>query len=119
MNMPTIGAMLATIACLLSPGAVPSASAQPQAPQDASLPSVHDLKHPTAEDKQLIKSVRRRLARTSGLNPSNVSVLAHGGVVVLSGTVPDEKDAEAAAAAAAQVPNVTSVISKLTIRAPM
>ncbi|QBR03659.1 BON domain-containing protein [Paraburkholderia pallida] len=93
--------------------------AQPQAPQGASLPSLRDLKHPSPEDKQLIKAVRRKLSRTAGLNPSSVSVLAHNGIIVLTGTVPTQDEIGLATSAASQVPGVTSVIDKLTIRAPI
>ncbi|PVX85893.1 BON domain-containing protein [Paraburkholderia unamae] len=109
---PLLFALLASQAILV---AAPT-FAQPQAPESASLPSIRDLKHPSPEDKQLIKAVRRKLARTAGLNPSSVSVLAHDGVIVLTGTVPTQNEIGLATSAASQVPGVTSVIDKLTIR---
>jgi osmotically-inducible protein OsmY len=96
-----------------------SAFAQTDAPPASGTPSPKELKHPSPEDKLLIKSVRRKLARTGGLDPSNVSVLAHSGVVVLTGTVRTQGEADLAASSASQVPDVTSVVNKLTIRAPM
>lgn len=95
------------------------ALAQPAAPQGASVPSARELKHPSRADRQLVKAVRRRLARTAGLNPSNVSVLAHDGVVVLTGSVPTQNEADLAASTAARLPDVTSVVNRLTIRAPL
>lgn len=116
MNIRRLLTLLAASHMLL---AAHAAIAQTSSPSAASIPAIRDLKHPTAEDKLLIKSVRRRLARTSGLNPSNISVLAHGGVVVLTGSVPAQADADLAASSASGVQGVVSVINKLTMRAPM
>jgi osmotically-inducible protein OsmY len=85
----------------------------------ASVPSARELRHPSQEDKALIRTVRRRLARTPGLDPANISVLAHNGVVVLTGSVVSQEQSTLAVSAASQVPNVRNVVDKMTIRAPM
>jgi hyperosmotically inducible protein len=110
---------LAVVSMALSSSLLSPAFAQPIAPPASGVPSPRELTHPSASDKQLIKSVRRHLARTRGLDPSNISVLSHNGVVYLTGTVTNQSQADLAASSASQVPDVLSVVDKLTIRAPM
>lgn len=116
MNIRRFLTLFSAISLML---AAHAASAQTDAPPASGIPSPRELRHPSPEDKQLIKSVRRKLARTGGLDPSNVSVLAHSGVVVLTGTVRTQNEADLATSSASQVPDVTSVVNRLTIRAPM
>lgn len=113
-----IQSILAALVVAQSILAVSLAQAQPSATKDASVPTLQQLKHPSADDKQVIKAVRRRLARTSGLNPSNISVLAHNGIVILTGSAYTQSEIDLATSSASQVPNVNTVISKLTIRQP-
>ncbi|MFM0045221.1 BON domain-containing protein [Paraburkholderia sediminicola] len=113
-----IQSILAALVIAQSMAAVSPALAQASATQDVSVPSLQQLKHPSADDKQVIKAVRRRLSRTSGLNPSNISVLAHNGIVFLTGSAPTQNEIDLAISSASRVPNVNSVISKLTIREP-
>lgn len=70
---------------------------------------------PAPTDKQLARDVRKALSKAPNFNVSNVFVKAHGGVVTLSGSVPDGPQIQQAADVAMGVPGVTSVSNHLTI----
>jgi osmotically-inducible protein OsmY len=69
----------------------------------------------TPADKQLARDVRKALSKAPNFNVSNVFVKARGGVVTLSGSVPDGLQIQQAAEVAMSVPGVTSVNNHLTI----
>jgi hyperosmotically inducible periplasmic protein len=69
-----------------------------------------------AENHRLQKEVLRNLAKTKGLDASNIIVVARSGVVTLAGSVPEANEAELAAAIARGVAGVTDVKSNLTVR---
>ncbi|SIT42834.1 Transport-associated [Paraburkholderia ribeironis] len=66
-------------------------------------------------NSQLGRKVRGALAKEQGLDVANIAVRAHGGAVILTGTVPDEGQIEAAETAAKGVVGVKSVSNKLTV----
>jgi hyperosmotically inducible protein len=69
----------------------------------------------TPADKQLARDVRKALSKAPNFNVSNVYVKARGGVVTLSGSVPDGSQIGQAAEVAQAVPGVTSVSNYLTL----
>jgi osmotically-inducible protein OsmY len=69
----------------------------------------------TQADKKLARDVRKALSKTPHFNVSNVFVKARGGVVTLSGSVPDGAQIEQAAKVAMNVPGVTSVSNHLSL----
>ncbi|MCX4170841.1 MULTISPECIES: BON domain-containing protein [Paraburkholderia] len=68
-------------------------------------------------DRALQKRVRAAFAKSKDVTASNITVRAHGGAVILQGTVPDQDEIESAAEVAKGVPGVTSVKNALTVRA--
>jgi osmotically-inducible protein OsmY len=69
----------------------------------------------TPADKTLARDVRKALAKAPNFNVSNVYVKARGGVVTLSGSVPEGPQIQQAADVAKGVPGVTSVSNHLTL----
>jgi hyperosmotically inducible protein len=69
-------------------------------------------------DRKLGLDVRKALSKTQGFDVSHVYVRARGGVVTLSGTVPDGSQIDQAGQVAKGVSGVTSVTNKITLRAP-
>ncbi|SIT35609.1 Transport-associated protein [Paraburkholderia ribeironis] len=69
----------------------------------------------TPADKKLARDVRKALSKAPNFNVSNVYVKARGGVVTLSGSVPDGPQIQQAAEVAMGVPGVTSVSNHLTL----
>ncbi|CAG4889439.1 BON domain-containing protein [Paraburkholderia saeva] len=69
----------------------------------------------TPADKHLVRDVRKALSKAPGFDVSNVYVKARGGVVTLSGSVPDGPQIEQATEVAKGVPGVTSVSNHLTL----
>jgi hyperosmotically inducible protein len=70
-----------------------------------------------ASNRALQKSVRHTLARTKGLDLTNIKVRARSGAVTLEGSVPELPQSDLAAQAAGGVAGVTSVKNALTVRA--
>jgi osmotically-inducible protein OsmY len=66
-------------------------------------------------DRKLGADVRRAMARTQGLNVSNVFVRARSGAVTLTGSVPDASQIDRAGEVAKTVSGVTSVSNKITV----
>ena len=69
----------------------------------------------TPADKALARDVRKALSKAPNFSVSNVFVKARGGVVTLSGSVPDGLQIQQAAEVVMSVPGVTSVNNHLTI----
>jgi hyperosmotically inducible protein len=67
-------------------------------------------------DRALQKRVRSALAKSKGVTASNITVRAHGGAVILEGTVPDQGEIDRAVEVAKGVSGVTSVKNALTVR---
>jgi len=66
-------------------------------------------------NSQLGRKVRAALAKTQGIDVSNIAVRARGGAVTLTGSVPDQGQIDAAGEAAKGVAGVTSVSNKLNV----
>jgi osmotically-inducible protein OsmY len=69
----------------------------------------------TPADKALARDVRKALAKTPNFNVSNVFVKARGGIVTLSGSVPEGPQIQQAEEVAKGVPGVTSVSNHLAL----
>jgi osmotically-inducible protein OsmY len=69
----------------------------------------------TPADKKLARDVRKALSKAPDFDVSNVFVKARGGVVTLSGSVPDGPQIQQAAEVTKGVPGVTSVSNHLTL----
>ena len=67
-------------------------------------------------NSQLGRKVRGVLAKTQGVDVSNIAVRARGGAVTLTGSVPDQGQIDAAGTAAKGVAGVTSVSNKLNVQ---
>ena len=87
-----------------------SSDAAPSA--DASAPSAKTVKK---ADRSLGLQVRKALSKAQGFDVSNVFVRARGGVVTLTGSVPDGAQIPQAEEVAKNVAGVKSVNNKLTI----
>jgi hyperosmotically inducible periplasmic protein len=69
----------------------------------------------TPADKKLVREVRKALSKAPDFDVSNVYVKARGGVVTLTGSVPDGPQIQQAADVAKGVPGVMSVSNHLTL----
>jgi hyperosmotically inducible periplasmic protein len=70
---------------------------------------------PAPSDNTLAREVRKALSKAPNFSVSNVFVKARGGVVTLSGSVPDGNQLQQATEVATGVPGVKSVSNHLTI----
>ncbi|MCP3713239.1 BON domain-containing protein [Paraburkholderia sp. CNPSo 3274] len=64
----------------------------------------------------LASDVRRALVRTPGLNSMNIHVRVRGGIVTLTGSVPQHSQIARAGNAARSVRGVRAVTNRLTLR---
>ncbi|MFM0172054.1 BON domain-containing protein [Paraburkholderia sediminicola] len=67
-------------------------------------------------NRQTEHAVRKQLAATKGLSSNGITVVARGGVVTLSGSVPDAPQIQMAEDAAHRAPQVRSVANHIVIR---
>jgi hyperosmotically inducible periplasmic protein len=93
-----------------------SAFAQDAASTAPPLAASASAKTVKSADRALQKQVRRVLARTKGLDISNVTVRARSGFVTLQGSVPDAQQVNLAGRVANGVDGVTSVKNELRVR---
>jgi hyperosmotically inducible periplasmic protein len=104
------------LACAMSGNIFAQPSADQLKPTEL---DIRTFKHPSSQDKALIKAVRRDLARSSDLDSTNISVLARNGVVVLTGSVISLHDSALAVSIVTRVKGVVAVESKLVLRSNM
>ncbi|CAB3781642.1 BON domain-containing protein [Pararobbsia alpina] len=83
---------------------------------DATAPAAPAASSSKAANKALARNVRKALAKTKGLEPTRIYTKAVGGVVTLTGSVPEQGQVDLAGKAAEGVAGVTSVSNKLTVR---
>ncbi|NVH72737.1 BON domain-containing protein [Paraburkholderia sp. JPY432] len=110
--MRTVG-FLKTLGAVVAMVAACSVYAQ-NAPDTASAAAT--VKAGKAANHELGRKVRHALTKTQGLDVSHIAVRARGGAVTLTGTVPDQGQADKAGEAAKGVEGVTSVTNKLTAK---
>jgi hyperosmotically inducible protein len=86
------------------------------APATDTASAAASVKAGKAANHELGRKVRHALTKTQGLDVSHIAVRARGGAVTLTGTVPDQGQADKAGEAAKGVEGVTSVTNKLTAK---
>ncbi|MBC8746691.1 hyperosmotically inducible protein [Paraburkholderia sp. WC7.3g] len=89
--------------------------AQTNAPATDTASAAASVKAGKHANHELGRKVRGALAKTQGLDVSNIAVRARGGAVTLTGTVPSQDQIDSAGEAAKGVAGVTSVSNKLTV----
>jgi hyperosmotically inducible protein len=95
------------------------ASAQTMPDQQASnvtLSTRHQFANPGAADKALARQVRRQLARTKGVDASEVLVGVKNGAVLLRGRLDDAEQRERVESVVRVIPGVKSVDNQLTVQ---
>jgi len=85
---------------------------------DSAMSAQADAKTTKKVNRKLGLDVRKALSRAQGIDVSKIYVRARGGVVTLSGTVPDGAQIPQATEVAKGVPGVTSVSNRLTLAQP-
>lgn len=122
--MKTIEARALTIATLILAvsGSAWSQSGQP-ASASASGPATSASAAAPVSSRQANRALRRQVYAALGkhkeISAGNISVIAKGGAVTLSGTVTDASQVNQVAEIAKGVPGVTSVTNKLTVEKPL
>jgi osmotically-inducible protein OsmY len=109
----------ATAFALLS-GSLAHAQQNPSAGDSA---AANATTHPTkkqqrADNRKLSKAVRQSLTETKTLDVAGITVVARGGKVTLSGSVPAANQIQIATDAAQATQGVAQIDNRLTIREP-
>jgi osmotically-inducible protein OsmY len=115
-----VGAVSVAVATLLvSTGSFAQSSgamAMPMASSGAAAPSAKAMR---IANRKLAKQVRAALTKAKPALPmTNITVIAKGGVVSLTGSVPSQDQSAQATTVAQGVPGVSSVNNKLSIKQP-
>ncbi|MEX3921689.1 BON domain-containing protein [Paraburkholderia sp. BR10872] len=100
-------------------GGVPRASAQTSVSPtvtSAQTAAVATSAPRRRSDAMLAGDVRRALVRNPGVNSMNIHVQVRGGIVTLTGWVPQRSQIERASIAARSVRGVRAVSNRLTVR---
>lgn len=74
---------------------------------------------PRKANRALRRQVYAAISKHKEISAGNISVIANGGAVTLSGTVTDASQVNEVAEIAKGVPGVTSVTNKLTVEKPL
>lgn len=88
-------------------------------PAGASASQAPSAKQIRKASHLLEKQVRRALVRVKGLDSTNMVVVARGGVVTLSGSVPDASQIPLAVSGSQHVSGVTEAHDSLQVRMPV
>ncbi|CAG9216694.1 Transport-associated protein [Paraburkholderia tropica] len=104
--------LIVVVGCVTS---APNVHAQAASAGPMTSSSVVTPGQPAPTNKQLARDVRKALSKAPHFAVSNVFVTARGGVVTLSGSVPDGPQIQQASDVAMRVPGVTSVNNHLNI----
>jgi osmotically-inducible protein OsmY len=92
-----------------------ASSAYAQSSDAAMAPAAPSAKATKSADRKLGLAVRKALSKAQGFDVSNVFVRSRGGVVTLSGSVPDGSQIPQAEEIAKNVAGVKSVNNKITL----
>jgi hyperosmotically inducible periplasmic protein len=111
-SIQTIGVGL-LVAVAANVFAQPSDAFAPQASQATSAPTAKEQR---AANRRLVRSARKALTHTAGLDSSEIVVLAKRDSIALTGTVRSDDQIQKAVDAATAVPGVSSVNNQLTVR---
>src|SRR5260370_39228018 len=106
-------------------GTIPGGHKEGGAPQGelhrpqtiAGFPSgvVSNRKAMKAADRKLAYAVRKGIEHVKGLDATHIAIVARGGNVTLTGTVPQEEQIGVAVERAKAVPGVNLVINRLAV----
>jgi hyperosmotically inducible protein len=96
-------------------------SAPASAPMASAVASSGDMSPPTSRkaDRALRRKVYAAIAKHKEISAGDISVAAKNGAVTLNGTATDASQVNRIAEIARGVPEVTSVINKLTVKQPL
>ncbi|AOJ70699.1 MULTISPECIES: BON domain-containing protein [Burkholderia] len=110
------GMIVAALACgnAFAQASEPAAAAsEPAAATNASKAAAKTARK---SNRKLGYAVRKAISKVNGVNVSNITVRAKGGVVTLEGSVPDASQIDKAVEAAKGVTGVASVNNKLSVQ---
>jgi hyperosmotically inducible periplasmic protein len=102
-----------TLSCAYAQDQSASDTASQTASPAASAPS--GKKAMRAADRKLARAVRKVIEHTKGLDATRIAIVAHGGNITLTGSVPAAPQVDLAAQTAKTVPGVTAVVNKLEV----
>lgn len=111
-----IGAVLSVVIATSATCTSAQTSASPAADASAQPGTAAAPQHRRRSDTTVANDVRRALVRTSGLNSMNIQVRVRGGIVTLTGWVPERSQINRASRAAWSVRGVRSVSNQLAVR---
>ncbi|RFU49558.1 BON domain-containing protein [Paraburkholderia sp. DHOC27] len=97
------------------------AGAAASAPVASAVAASGDMSAPSSRkaDRALRRKVYAAIAKHKEISAGDISVRAKNGVVTLNGTSADASQVDRIAEIARGVPDVTSVINKLTVQKPL
>ncbi|KGR96736.1 BON domain-containing protein [Burkholderia sp. ABCPW 111] len=110
------GMIVAALACGNAFGQASEPAAAASEPAAATNASKAAAKTARKSNRKLGYAVRKAISKVNGVNVSNITVRAKGGVVTLEGSVPDASQIDKAVEAAKGVTGVASVNNKLSVQ---
>ncbi|AHI65081.1 BON domain-containing protein [Burkholderia thailandensis] len=110
------GMIVAALACGNALAQGSGAAAEASGPAAAQNASKAAEKAARKSNRKLGYAVRKAISKVNGVNVSNITVRARGGVVTLGGSVPDASQIDKAVEAAKGVAGVVSVNNKLSVQ---
>jgi hyperosmotically inducible periplasmic protein len=116
LRRPVMGAVLAVAIAGGATCAHAQTSAGPPADTSAQTAAVGASTQRGRSDPLLVRDVRRALVAAPGVNSMNIHVQVRGGIVTLTGWVPQHSQIARAGHAARSVRGVRSVVNRLTVR---
>ena len=111
-----IGAVLALAIASGATCANAQTSASPPVDTSAQAGAVTSSTQRGRSDPLLVRDVRRALVAAPGVNSMNIHVQVRGGMVTLTGWVPQHSQIGRAGSAARSVRGVRGVVNRLTVR---
>jgi len=111
-----IGAAFALV-IVITPCAAFAQNVETSAVASSSVGSTSDAKAVRASNRALAKAVRSALVKAKGINMTKVFVYAKGGMVTLSGSVPESSQVARASEVAKAVPGVAALDNRLSVYA--
>jgi hyperosmotically inducible periplasmic protein len=116
LRQPIIGAVLAVAIANVATCAIAQTSASPPVDTSTQTGSVTASTQRGRSDPLLVRDVRRALVAAPGVNSMNIHVQVRGGIVTLTGWVPQHSQIARAGSAARSVRGVRAVTNRLTVR---
>jgi osmotically-inducible protein OsmY len=120
--MKTLWITLATVAMAATAIAAHADEANyaPPVEKHVAVPSSAAAAHKAMKsaDRKLSKAVRKAIVKGGDVDTAHLAVIARGGKVTLTGSVPEEGQVDLAKQHAQSVAGVTEVASRLTVAEP-